>query len=87
MMDYTMFKELVNDKFKDYLPDHMKNGEVKILQINKTNGTKDGLNVYQPDSNVAPTLYVDDMYEHFKESQDFEGVLREAADRYVAAME
>lgn len=87
MMDYTMFKELVNDKFKDYLPDHMKNGEVKILQINKTNGTKDGLNVYQPDSNVAPTLYVDDMYEHFKESQDFEGVLRKAADRYVAAME
>ena len=22
MMDYTMFKELVNDKFKDYLPDY-----------------------------------------------------------------
>ena len=87
MMDYTMFKELVQDKFMDYMPDHMKNGEVKITQVNKTNGTKDGLNMYQPDSNVAPTLYVDDMYEHFKDTEDFEGVLKSAAERYVKAME
>lgn len=87
MMDYTMFKELVNDKFMDYMPDHMKNGELKIMQVNKTNGTKDGLNVYQPDSNVAPTLYVDDLYEQFKETEDFEGVLKSAAEKYVNAME
>ncbi|MBR6223808.1 MAG: hypothetical protein IKQ71_10280 [Lachnospiraceae bacterium] len=87
MMDYTMFKELVNDKFMEYMPDHMKNGELKIMQVNKTNGTKDGLNVYQPDSNVAPTLYVDDLYEQFKETEDFEGVLKSAAEKYVNAME
>ena len=87
MMDYTMFKELVNDKFMDYMPDHMKNGELKIMQVNKTNGTKDGLNVYQPDSNVAPTLYVDDLYEQFKETEDFERVLKSAAEKYVNAME
>ena len=87
MMDYTMFKELVNDKFMDYMPDRMKNGELKIMQVNKTNGTKDGLNVYQPDSNVAPTLYVDDLYEQFKETEDFEGVLKSAAEKYVNAME
>ena len=87
MMDYTMFKELVNDKFMDYMPDHMKNGELKIMQVIKTNGTKDGLNVYQPDSNVAPTLYVDDLYEQFKETEDFEGVLKSAAEKYVNAME
>ena len=87
MMDYTMFKELVNDKFMDYMPDYMKNGELKIMQVNKTNGTKDGLNVYQPDSNVAPTLYVDDLYEQFKETEDFEGVLKSAAEKYVNAME
>ena len=87
MMDYTMFKEIVRDKIMDYMPEHMKNGEVQINPVNKVNQTRDGLNVYQPGSKAAPTFYVDDMYEYFKETGDLEGELKKAAEKYVKALE
>ena len=70
MMDYTMFKELVNDKFMDYMPEEYRNGKLTINKANKINGTKDGLSIYQEGDKGAPTIYVDDMYERFKQSDD-----------------
>lgn len=63
MMDYTMFKELVNDRFMDYMPEEYKKGRVSINKVNKINGSKDGLSIYQENDKGAPTIYVDDMYE------------------------
>lgn len=86
MMDYTMFKELVNDKFMDYMPDEYKNGRLSITKVNKINGTKDGLSVYQEGDKGAPTIYVDDMYERFKHSNDLEQTFRDAAELYMKAL-
>ena len=43
MMDYTMFKELVQDKFMDYMPEKYRDGKLTINKVTKINGTKDGL--------------------------------------------
>lgn len=87
MMDYTMFKELVNDKFMDYMPEKYKNGRMSINKVNKINGSKDGLSIYQENDKGAPTIYVDDMYEKFKHNDDLEATLKEFADIYVEAVE
>ena len=87
MMDYTMFKELVNDKFMDYMPEKYKNGRVSINKVNKINGSKDGLSIYQENDKGAPTIYADDMYEKFKHNDDLEAALKEFADIYVEAVE
>jgi len=86
MMDYTMFKEFLKDKIKDYLPNELKGGEVRISKVNKVNGTKDGLNIYMPEAKVAPMIYVDEMYSHFKETGDLEGEIKRAAEIYVKAL-
>ena len=87
MMDYTMFKELVNDRFMDYMPEEHKKGRVSINKVNKINGSKDGLSIYQENDKGAPTIYVDDMYEKFKHNDDLEATLKEFADIYVKAVE
>ena len=87
MMDYTMFKELVTDRFMDYMPEEYKKGRVSINKVNKINGSKDGLSIYQENDKGAPTIYVDDMYEKFKHNDDLEATLKEFADIYVKAVE
>lgn len=87
MMDYTMFKELVNDKFMDYMPEKYRNGKLTISKVNKVNGSKDGLSIYQENDKGAPTIYVDDMYEKFKRSDDLEATMREFAGIYTEAVE
>jgi hypothetical protein len=86
MMDYTIFKELVNDKFMEYMPEEFKQGELRINKINKVNGSKDGLSIYMEGANGAPTIYVDDMYKSFKDSGSLEEAFQEAAEFYTRAM-
>lgn len=86
MMDYTMFKELVKDKFMDYMPENLKNAELQIHKVSKINGSKDGLSIYTEGAKGAPTIYLDDMYERFKKSDDLEQTFKEAADLYVKAL-
>jgi hypothetical protein len=85
MMDYTIFKELVSDKFMEYMPEEFRNGKLTISRVNKINGTKDGLSIYQEGAQAAPTIYVDDMYENFKRNDNLEEVFEEAAELYVRA--
>ena len=87
MMDYTMFKELVKDKFMDYMPEHLRGGSLSVDKVSKINGAKDGLHIYQEGEKGAPTIYVDDMYEKFKQNGDLEATLKKFADIYTEAVE
>lgn len=58
MMKYDIFKEVVADTFKDYLPEQYKNMEVQVVSANKVNRVLDGINLINPgvDKNVSPTI-------------------------------
>ena len=86
MMDYTMFKELVQDKFMDYMPEKYRDGKLTINKVTKINGTKDGLNIYREGAKGSPTIYIDDMYEKFKQNGDLEQTFRQAAGFYVKVL-
>lgn len=87
MMKYEIFKEVVVDTFKDYLPEQYKNMEVQVVSANKVNRVMDGINLINPgvDKNVSPTIYINDMYDHYKLCNDLKEAIRSGAERMVKA--
>lgn len=88
MMDYEKFKETVMENFKDYLSEQFQGTELSVEQVHKINHTKDGiiLSADKPGHNVSPTIYINDMYEHFKSCNDLHETLQNAAKRMEAAI-
>lgn len=65
MMDYKMFKRLVEEQFLDYMPEKFKDYSIKIDTVSKTNRTLDALYLKAPESEKKeslPIFYVNDMY-------------------------
>lgn len=57
MMNYEIFKEVVKDSFKDYLPEQYKDMELRVCSVNKVNRMMDGINLIggAEVKNVSPT--------------------------------
>ena len=84
MMDYEMFKTVVREKFLSYLPLEYRDAEINISPAQKVNRTRDGLSIYKSgDTQIFPTIYVDDMYRHYQSCNDLEAVLRQSAGKYA----
>lgn len=88
MMNYEMFKEVVTEKFKDYLPQEYRKMSVQVCQVKKVNTTLDGINLFDREgkSGISPTLYINEMYEHYKDTNDLQEVLQAAAGTMAGLM-
>ena len=76
MMDYATFKKVTEQQLRDYLPDEYKNAELVYSTINKVNKAKDAVMLrISEDVVAAPTVYLDDMYEMYKEMDSLSEVL------------
>ena len=88
MMDYTTFKKVAENEIRGYLPEAYQNAMIDVAPVNKVNKTKDAMMVrLHEDTEVAPTMYLDDAYERYKETDDLNGVLKELADAYAEHIE
>ncbi len=67
MMTYEIFKEVVTEKFKDYLPPKYQNMDMTVAPVQKVNRTLDGISLTGETEGmlIAPTIYINDMYEHY----------------------
>lgn len=84
MIDYEVFKAVVKENFLRYLPEKYRDGELIIQKKKKVNRIMDGLSVLPvDDSRTFLTIYIDEMYEHYRACGDLETVLREAARQYA----
>lgn len=84
MLDYEIFKAVVEQNFLRYLPEEYRDAEIKVYPVKKVNRTLDGLAVLPADgSRLFPTIYVNDMYEHYQACDNLETVLRDAAGSYA----
>lgn len=83
MMNYEIFKEVVVDTFKDYLPEQYRDMKLQVDSVNKVNRIMDGINLIGDNSerNLTPTIYINDMYNYYMECNDLKEVLQAAADR------
>ena len=71
-LNYEEFKERIKDDIKDFMDEKYKDCEVVIRKVNKTNREVDGLNMLDIPGlkNATPTLYVNDLYEKYKKTDD-----------------
>ena len=88
MMDYEMFKAVVKENFLRYMPEKYRDAEIRIHPAKKVNRTLDGLSVLPlDDSRIFPTVYINEMYEHYQACGDLETVLRKVAQQYAQTAE
>ena len=87
MMNYDIFKEVVKDSLNDYLPEQYKDMELRVCSVNKVNRMMDGINLIGGSEvkNVSPTIYINDMYDHYKACNDLKEAIQAGADRMVNA--
>lgn len=83
MMNYEIFKEVVAEKFLDYMPEQYQGMRLRVEPINKVNKVLDGITLVGSGAgrSVSPTLYINHMYEHYLETENLQEVLQSAARR------
>lgn len=81
MMTYELFKEVVTEKFKDYLSKEYQDMDMLVIPVQKVNHTLDGISLIggMEERTGSPTIYINDMYACYVKSNDLQGVLRAAA--------
>lgn len=83
MMTYEVFKAVVKEKFLSYLPEEYRDAEVNIRPVRKVNRTLDALSVLKDGSRMFSSMYVNELYEQYREYGDLEMILRAAAWKYT----
>lgn len=80
-MTYNEFKNMVNEKILEYMPDEFRNHELITFPVEKTNATLDGLSI--KNDGISPIIYINDMYQAYLQGDDLEQVLRNTCDLIV----
>lgn len=82
MMNYEIFKEVVAEKFKSYLPSQYQDMTLRVESVNKVNKKLDGMTLLdeKAEKNISPTIYINDMYEHYLQTENLQEVLQKAAE-------
>ncbi|MHC1723728.1 MAG: DUF5688 family protein [Aminipila sp.] len=81
MINYELFKEGVTNKIIGFMPEEYANYEVKVDRVKKVNQTLDCLNLIPKDKEwrAAPNVYLEHMYEDFKQHGDLDKSLHQIA--------
>ena len=89
MMNYELFKGVVIEKFKDYLPPEYQDKELKVIEMEKVNRKVDGITFLKEvtDASIGPTIYINDMYASYRRTDNLEETLKNAARLFVRSVE
>lgn len=84
-LNFEEFKQAVVDNIKDYLPEKYEDSKVDLKQVLKNNDTMlDAITIQAPDSNVSPTIYLNQFFEEYKNGKDLDEIIGDIADIHVA---
>lgn len=87
MMNYELFKGIVQEKILEYMAPEYANATVEVTTVNKVNRQMDALCIHNNDDKVALNLYINQMYEQYLETEDLQNVLMDAAKNFQEAMQ
>ena len=75
--NFEEFKVAVVDGIREWLPEQFKTAHVSIQVITKNNDLKlTGLTIQSVESNIAPTIYLEDFYKKYQEGTEMPEILR-----------
>ena len=86
MMNYEIFKEVVAEKFMEYLPEEYHGMKLEVRPVEKVNKMMDGITLTGEGVRISPTMYINSMYEHYLQTEDLQEVLVSAAKTMDDAM-
>lgn len=84
MFNYEEFKSVIADHIKDYLPEEYANRKIDIQVYRKTNQTLDGMTIPTGEC-CSAILYLNPMYEEYRNGKSLDELLAGAADLIVSA--
>ena len=88
MKSYSEFMEYIKENVTDYLPERFESAEITIRQVVKNNDVVlDGLLISSPDSHISPAIYLNPLYEQYKEGKDLDEIVSNIADTYIENIE
>lgn len=88
MMNYEKFKIKFQEEFVQYLPAAYVGWTLEIDEMPKVNGYRDAATLRPEGKNgCTPVLYLDELYDYYKQCEDFVAVLRKAAVIFVLGIE
>lgn len=88
MKSYNEFIEYVKANVTDYLPEEFEKEEITIQQVVKNNNiVLDGLMIFSHGSHVSPAVYLNPLYEQYKEGKDLDEIVSNIADAYIENIE
>ena len=80
MLTYNEFKDAIASQIKDYLPESYQDATVSFTSVLKNNSLKlDGLNIRRDGESVCPTIYVNAIYDQYKDGRELEDILSDIA--------
>ena len=87
MKSYDEFMDYVKENVTDYLPERFENAQIRIQQVTKNNDVVlDALTIIDPASRLSPNIYLNPMYEQYKDGKDLDEMVAKIADAYVENM-
>ncbi|MCI9080072.1 MAG: hypothetical protein HFH68_14375 [Lachnospiraceae bacterium] len=88
-MEYKVFKEVAKESIRDHLSEKFAYCQIDVKPVHKVNGTLDGLFVTEAGKQgvaVAPTVYLQELYESYKSTGNLEATLTAAASRLAEGL-
>lgn len=80
-MRFEQFTEEVVRKIREFLPESFANARVELQSVVKNNDLKlTGLTIRSMESNICPTIYLEQFYEEYKSGKDMGRILSNIAD-------
>lgn len=90
MMEYNEFKELVQDKIMDYLPEGYQHLKPEVSAVTKVNTVLDGLTLCPERISGAvasPTVYINNLYETYRDTgKSLDAILTQTAKVFVDSL-
>lgn len=80
-MRFEQFTEEVVNKIREFLPESFANASVELQSVVKNNDLKlTGLTIRSADSNISPTIYLEQFYDEYQSGKDMGRILSNIAD-------
>ncbi len=80
-MGFEDFATAVVDRIRDFLPQDYANANVELRTVTKNNDMRlTGLTIRSIESNIAPTIYLEQFYDRYSEGEAMSEILQKIAD-------